>query len=189
MESEQRDLDSAVADLEDRVRALEEGQAAGAPGPPAAGTDGGRWWLLERLARNTGPGFSRDGVAGSLAYGGRVSAPGTGELVWQLEHAVPDVLDGDLGAASAVLGAMSHPVRLEILRGVMRGAHTLSELQALAGTGTSGQIHHHLRELRAAGLIVQEGRNHYAMPAERVVPCLVIIAAALGRASLAPPSR
>ena len=43
-------------------------------------------------------------------------------------------------------------------------------------------MHHHLRELRAAGLVVSQRRNHYAIPAERVVPLLVIVAAALGRA-------
>jgi hypothetical protein len=28
-------------------------------------------------------------------YDGRVRAPGAGEIVWQLEHAVPDVVDAD----------------------------------------------------------------------------------------------
>lgn len=180
MEREATDLSEAVADLQQRVGALEDGRTTAAPGPVGDLPDSDRWWLLERLARNTGPGFSRAGASGSVAYGGRVGAPGTGELVWQLEHAVPDVLDGDLGAASAVLGALGHPVRLEILRRLVLGARTLGELQELAGTGSSGQIHHHLRELRAAGLIVQPRRNHYAIPADRVVPVLVIVAAALG---------
>lgn len=188
MERDQRDLAHVVAELEQRVRALEDERATHTSGPAESVLDAARWWLLEHLAGNTGPGFTRDGVSGSVAYGGRVSAPGTGELVWQLEHGVPDVLDADLGAASAILGALSHPVRLEILRRLMLGAHTLGELQELAGTGTSGQIHHHLRELRAAGLIVQPRRSHYAIPAERVVPCLVIIAAALGRAGLVRPA-
>lgn len=184
-------LTEAVAALERRVRALEDARPPATPppeGPPAPGGKE-RWWLLERLARHTGPGFARDGVTGSVAYGGRLRAPGTGELVWQLEHAAPDVLDADLGAASVVLGALSHPVRLEILRRLVQGARTLGELQTLAGTGTSGQIHHHLRELRAAGLIVQPRRNHYAISAERAIPCLVILAAALDRAvPVGPPA-
>lgn len=139
-----------------------------------------RWWLLDKLARNTGAEFTRDGVEGSLAYGGRLRAPGAGEIVWQLEHGVPDVLDADLGAASTVLSALGHPLRLEILRRLLLGAHTLAELQEVSETGTSGQVHRHLRELRATGLVVSQRRNHYAVPPERVVPLLVIVAAALG---------
>lgn len=58
---------------------------------------------------------------------------------------------------------------------------TLADLQEIPGSGTSGQLHHHLRELRGAGLVVSRRRNDYAIPAERVVPVLVILAAALGR--------
>jgi len=153
-----------------------------APGPELASDP---FWLLDRLARNTGPGFTRDEVAGSVAYGGRVRAPGAGELVWQLEHPVPDITDADLEAAATVLGALGHSLRLEILRRLLLGARTLGELQEIPSTGTSGQVHHHLRELRAAGLVVSQRRNHYAIPAERVVPLLVMVAAALGQ-SLVP---
>jgi DNA-binding transcriptional ArsR family regulator len=110
-----------------------------------------------------------------------VRAPGAGDLVWQLEYAVPDIVEADLGAAAAVLAALGHPLRLEILRRLLLGARTLGELQEIEGTGTTGQVHHHLRELRAAGLVVSQRRNDYAIPAERVVPLLVMIASALGR--------
>lgn len=118
-----------------------------------------------------------------LRYGGRVTAPGTGtgSVVWQLEHPLPDVLDADLGVAADVLGALGHPLRLEILRRLLLGARTLADLQEIPGSGTSGQLHHHLRELRGTGLVVSRRRNDYAVPAERVVPVLVILAAALGR--------
>jgi DNA-binding transcriptional ArsR family regulator len=171
-----------LAEIQRRLGALERTMAGDAePRPPGPSLPGDRFWLLERLARNTGPAFSRGEVAGSLAYGGRVRAPGAGELVWQLEHPAPDVLDADLEAVAAVLGALGHPLRLEIVRRLLLGARTLAELQEIPGTGTSGQLQHHLRELRAAGLVTSERRNHYAVPADRVVPLLVMIAAALGR--------
>lgn len=176
------DMAAAIEHLKGRLDALEAAKGAGAPLPPGPEVSPDRFWLLDRLARNTGPAFSDGEVAGSVAYGGRVRAPGAGELVWQLEHAVPDLMEADLGAVSAVLGALGHPMRLEILRRLLLGARTLGELQEIPSTGTSGQVHHHLRELRAAGLVVSHRRNDYAIPAERVVPLLVIVTAALGRA-------
>lgn len=179
------ELAEVLERIELRLQALEAAAKPGAsPGPKLPAE---RWWLLERLARNTGPAFSSNGVEGSVAYGGRVRAPGAGELVWQLEHAVPDLIDADLEAASSVLGALGHPLRLEILRRLLLGASTLAELQEIPNTGTSGQVHHHLRELRATGLVASQRRNHYAIPADRVVPILIIVAAALGR-ELADPA-
>ncbi|MEJ7798499.1 MAG: helix-turn-helix domain-containing protein, partial [Solirubrobacteraceae bacterium] len=166
------DLAAAIEQMERRLTALEAASGADASRPPGPAVPADPFWLLDRLARNTGAGFSRGEVAGSVAYGGRVRAPGAGELVWQLEHAVPDILEADLGAASAVLGALGHPLRLEILRRLLLGARTLGELQDIASSGTSGQVHHHLRELRAAGLVVSQRRNDYAIPADRVVALL-----------------
>jgi DNA-binding transcriptional ArsR family regulator len=175
------ELAAAVEQIQARLAALESANAAaGAGRAPGPALPSEPFWLLDRLARNSGPAFERDGVEGSVAYGGRVRAPGAGELVWQLEHPVPDIVEADLGAAAAVLGALGHPLRLEILRRLLLGARTLGELQEIEGTGTTGQVHHHLRELRAAGLVVSQRRNDYAIPAERVVPLLVIVAAALG---------
>ena len=179
------ELAATIEQMQARLAVLEaagmsEGARAGAARPPGPAVPADPFWLLDRLARNTGEEFERGEVAGSVAYGGRVRAPGSGELVWQLEHSVPDILDADLEAVSDVLAALGHPLRLEILRRLLLGARTLGELQEIEGTGTTGQVHHHLRELRSAGLVVSQRRNDYAIPAERVVPLLVIVAAALG---------
>lgn len=176
-----------LAELEERLRVVE--QALGVTGagrraelPPAPA---GTWWVLERLAERTGPAFDRDGVAGSIVYAGRSTTPGTGATVWQLEHSVPDVLEQDWEASARVLSALGHPVRLEIVRRLLLGARALQDLQQIPGLGTSGQLHHHLRELRAAGLVVQPRRNAYAVPPAWVVPCLVLVAAA-GPAATGP---
>jgi len=176
-------LVDAVAALEARMEAVE---AALRDTPASSPHSGGRWWLLDKLAENTGPGFLRDDVSGSLAYGGRVSAPGVGTVVRQIEHPIPDVLEADLGVAANVLGALGHPLRLKILRRLLLGARTLSDLQEIPDSGTTGQLHHHLRELRGAGLVISRRRNDYAIPSERAVTVLVIVAASLGR-DLNPP--
>lgn len=48
--------------------------------------------------------------------------PGSGEVVWQLEHPVSDVVDADPVAAARVLAALGHPLRLEIVRRLWAGA-------------------------------------------------------------------
>lgn len=174
--------------VERRLARLEEAQAASmkpvpAATPVAAGsavglpaTKAGGWWLLEHLAARP---HEREGVGGTVAYGGTTSTPGVGEVAWQAEHYVADLLEIDVGPAAPVFAALGHPVRLEILRRLLLGARTLADLQQIPGTGTTGQIHHHLRELRSAGLVVA-ARNDFSVVAERVVPVLVALAAAAG---------
>jgi DNA-binding transcriptional ArsR family regulator len=151
-----------------------DGAAARAlPGPPEV------WWLLDHLTRTDPGGVDDGGVGGTIAYGGVARSPGGGDLVWQVEHPVAGVLDLDLGSTAAVLAAMGHPVRLQLLVRMLRGVSTLADLQQVEGARTPGQVHHHLRELRAAGL-VHAARNRFTAVPERVVPLLVAMAAAAG---------
>jgi len=167
-----------LAEVERRVAALENQSPRAAP-PPR-----GQWWLLDRLAGHTGEGWERDGVAGAIAFGGRVRTPGSGDVMWQVEQPAHAALDGNIEAATTVLAALGHPVRLTLLRALLRGATSLADLMELPDMGTTGQLTHHLRELRAAGLVVSARRNHYAVAPDRVVPVLITIAAALGSISL-----
>lgn len=143
----------------------------------------GQWWLLDHVSRRQGPEWDRDEVSGAIAFGGHVRSRGTGEISWQVEHPAHAMLDA-IGSASTVLAAMGHPVRLELLRALIRGASTLAELRELPDMGTTGRLTHHLGELRSAGLIVSARRNHYALASNRVVPVLVMVAAALGPTAL-----
>lgn len=178
-------LQQTVAALERRLAALEERVGTPPIGSTATSTDlppapAGTWWLLEELGGRSGPGFERDGVAGSVAYGGRTTTSGAGQVAWQMEHPLPDLLDADWTGAAGVLSALGHPLRLEIVRRLLQGARTMHDLQQIATLGTTGQLQHHLRELRTAGIVEQPRRNDYAVAVDRVVPCLVMIAAATG---------
>lgn len=164
------DVEGRLAALEERLAVLEGGPSRR---PPARR---GAWWLLDNL---TAVDAERDGVGGSVAYGGVTRTPGGGELVWQAEHAVADVLATDLAAAASVLAALGHPVRLELVSRILLGSHTLAQLQHVPGARTTGQVHHHLRELRSAGLVLA-ARNHFTVVPQRVVPALVAVAAAAG---------
>ncbi len=88
------------------------------------------------------------------------------------------LLEADWSLAADVLGALGHPVRLVVLRQVLRGVQTVAELGSTDGLRTSGQLYHHVRQLVAAGWLRSPGRGRYEVPAARVVPLLVILAAA-----------
>jgi hypothetical protein len=182
MDGELRDR---LAALEDRVSRLEQRDSLAVA--PDAGEDvsrGDGLWAIEVLRRRSGAPFDADGVAGSVLFAGsatlptEAAGPGSGTVVWQEEHPVPRLLGNGWTDAAGALAALGHPVRLELIRRLLSGAHTTHELAEIPDLGTSGQLYHHLRELQAAGLVVQRRRNDYAVPADRVIPCLVLVAAA-----------
>jgi len=74
-----------------------------------------------------------------------------------------------------VLGALGHPVRLELLRHILLGTHATADLAEMESLGTTGQLHHHLRQLVATGWVRQSGRGSYEIPASRVVPLLACL--------------
>ncbi len=183
---ERDDLGPRLEALERRVDRLEQagaatGQAGGFPDPAVD-----RFWALDVLRRRTGAPFEDGDVAGSVAFAGVANAPGVGAAIWQEEHPLPALLAGSWADAAGVLSALGHPVRLELIRRLLAGAHTTQELSEIPDLGTSGQLYHHLRELQAAGLVVQRRRNDYGVPTDRVVLCLVLVAAAKSCAHVGP---
>lgn len=71
------------------------------------------------------------------------------------------------GVVATRLAALGHPSRLELLMGVVRGASSTTELAAELGTGSTGQLYHHLNQLVAAGWLQPRSRGQYEIPADR----------------------
>lgn len=174
------DVESRVAALERAVAALQQDQARAGPsesteghGPSSGdgGTDAGdRFWMLEGLrARHP---------AGAVGFAGHVCVA-AGEAHWQWGRDPQDLLSQDWDDAATVLAALGHPVRLQLLRLVLTGTSTTSALTEAEGLGTTGQLHHHLRALVAAGWLASAGRGRYEVPAQRIVPLLVVLTATL----------
>lgn len=126
--------------------------------------------LQERLTRLEGHVFGQSAVSAN----GAASGP-DGDAIF----AVP--LDGSV----RVLAALASMPRLALYRAVLDQPATSSALMAAAGLNTTGQLYHHLRELIGAGLIVQEGRDRYALVPERLPATRAILSAALGVAQAA----
>jgi DNA-binding HxlR family transcriptional regulator len=181
-------IEQRVSEIERRLSTLEQRAAPEAP-PAAAGGAAGPLspWVANVLAERQGQPFSGDPASGSVLYAGAFESSATGPLRWQIERPVPGVLSFDWSAIAGVFDALGQPVRLLIVRELLRGARTTQDLQQLPGIGTTGQVYHHLRELQASGIVVNAGRNDYRIRPERVVACLVMVAAAAEFS--APPAR
>lgn len=161
---------SRLEDLERRVEALERDRAAEPGADPVVG-EAGDFWALEGLRERTPE------PAGRVLLSGIVTTPDGRHYEWQETRLVEDVLDGGWEDAAAALSALASPVRMQLLREVLRGRTSAAELVELDAFGTSGQVYHHLRQLTAAGWLRSVARGRYTVPPERVVPLLVAVAA------------
>ncbi len=126
--------------------------------------------LQERLGRLEGQVFGERAVTANDAKAGP-----DGNAIF----AVP--LEGSV----RVLAALASMPRLALYRAVLEHPATSGELMRAAGLNTTGQLYHHLRELIGAGLIMQEGRDRYAVVPERIPAARTILGAALGVAQAA----
>jgi DNA-binding transcriptional ArsR family regulator len=113
------------------------------------------------------------------------------EYSWQREHSLADLLPADWSPAAGILEALGSPQRLALLKALLAGRRTSSELlEALGGDQggtTSGQLYHHLRALQSARLIMQWRRGEYDLAPGAAVFVLTILAAALSVATDPPP--
>jgi hypothetical protein len=162
--------------LEDRVAALEQALQALTQLPAVPASDGSPTapglWLLHELSRRH--------PTDAVVFGGTATAP-EGPVAWQWGVPSDQVREQDWEPAAAVLDALSHPVRLRLLQRVLNGTATTAELAEDESLGTTGQLHHHLRALVAAGWLTSTGRGHWSIPGPRVIPLLVVIVAATTR--------
>jgi DNA-binding transcriptional ArsR family regulator len=176
VELEPQDLHTRLRRLEERVNGLEtQRRSHGGPTDQPAqcdqATDPDRFWALEGLK-------ARISAGSAVMFTGAVTLAGEAKCEWQQSVDVDSQLAMDWALASDVLAALGNPVRLAVLREVLGGIHTVADLGTVDGFGTSGQLYHHLRLLVAAGWLRSAGRGRYEVPAARVVPLLVVLAAA-----------
>ena len=123
---------------------------------------------------------ARLGKPGGVLLTGTTRLPRNVRATWQREASTAELLDADWTAAGDAIAALAHPVRLALLREVLRGARTVAALASLPNSGTTGQLYHHLRPLVAEGWLQSAGRGRYEVPEERIIPLLAIITAIRG---------
>lgn len=162
--TEQRD------DLERRVAALEEAVARLTPRsvPTTAPGVADDLWVLHGLRER--------GVEGAL-MAGSLTVADLGPVAWQYALTADTLLALDWAEFASTIDALSHPARLTIVQLVLSGVRSTAALLEQEKLGTTGQLHHHLRQLVAAGWLTQVKRGEYAVPAHRVVLLIMILAA------------
>lgn len=164
--SEASDFRAELAALSRRVDSLESARGA-APSSTL--------WALEELRRQRAEHPST--ADGAVLFSGSVTLPGGTPVEWQQGASSSELLAAEWGERSAAFAALGHPVRVELLRHVLNGVRGTAELAGLESLGTTGQLHHHLRQLLSAGWLRHSARGSYEVPASRVVPLLVCLAA------------
>lgn len=167
------DLPARVAALEERVAALE---SVATPTTPPLDTDADdRFWALTGLTARV----DRPASSGAVMMVGDVRTPAGDEARWQYALTTDDLLAADWSDLAPVLAALGHPVRLALLRAVLDGARTARELADAVDVGSTGQVYHHLRQLQAAGWLRAAAGGEHVVPAERLVPLLMTLLAAV----------
>ncbi|HIW90936.1 MAG TPA: winged helix-turn-helix domain-containing protein [Candidatus Corynebacterium avicola] len=170
MNDHQKDLRTAVEELAARVAALETAGPTAEDGQDASSPTVGKdiFWALNGLKE-------RSTEHGEVMIVGDFSIA-EGPVEWQESRDPTAMLETNWGDHAASFAALGNPVRLELLRHILNGTHRTADLAALDELGTTGQLHHHLRQLVATGWVRQSGRGTYEVPVTRIVPlmaCLV----------------
>lgn len=146
------DLVQRLAELEQRVAALEGDEREALPRPEDDG--------------------------GAVGYGGQV-AVGDGRVSWRIDVTPERALSLPDRPRIEVLAALAHPVRVEIVRTLLaRGGQPATALQKAARLGSTGQLYHHLKALTASGVVEQDKRGSYRLRQAATVPVLVLLTAA-----------
>lgn len=167
-------LQRHVQALDERVAALEAAPIRVAAQEASSPIDeGDTFWALTGLRSRLPEDPST--AAGEVMLVGSLTLPTGAEVSWQQGLGTQGLLETDWSDQSSVLGALGHPVRLELLRHILLGTHATADLVEMESLGTTGQLHHHLRQLVATGWVRQSGRGSYEIPASRVVPLLACL--------------
>lgn len=161
-------LESAVTQSSTETSALPE---------PAAHMSDELWALTGLRSRLTAHPSTADGA---VMLVGAVTLPTGAPVVWQQAAGSAGLFEVEWEDRASAFAALGHPVRLELLRRVLAGVHATADLATIETLGTTGQLHHHLRQLLSSGWLKQSGRGSYEVPAGRVVPLLACLVAVGG---------
>lgn len=133
--------------------------------------------LIDALSSRSGRRYERGDVVGAVAYAGYLRV-GERRYAWAQETGAPSLLEADRASLARWLGAIASPARLALLLALLGRDRTSTELVSALGDPSPGQVYHHLKELQAAGILVQVRRGVYRISPPVLIPLLIVLAAA-----------
>jgi DNA-binding transcriptional ArsR family regulator len=167
-ESRMARLEEMIREFGGRLTALE--QSGRQRLPPDAGTPGGP-------ALPASPSESSEQPA-EFAYSGRAWF-GQNLMQMKVRAGMAQVQTAEPDPVAQIFAALASPARITLLRALLDGPRTSQQLRGDLDDASVGQLYHHLRELLAAGLIVQPARSVYAITrGSEVAICIQVLAAA-----------
>ncbi|ANE05285.1 ArsR family transcriptional regulator [Corynebacterium crudilactis] len=172
LRQEIRDLAIRVASLESTTAKEQPDQADSESSIPQTNDD---FWALSGLRSRLGEHASTE--QGAVTLVGAVTLPTGAPVSWQQTAGTTGLFEIEWEERATAFAALGHPMRLELLRHILSGIHSTAELTSIESLGTTGQLHHHLRQLLSSGWLKQSGRGSYEVPPARVVPLLACIVA------------
>ena len=183
---------STVAALEIRVAMLERAAAAAAaaagasadasagegvpPGPRPTKTGRRRVdeYDVMRLVEARPSAVAAGAFAGALVSAG-VARFGERRYADMRFASVPEIMERDASRLALVLARVASGPRIVLLRRLLRGQATRTDLLEEMSWASAGQLYHHLNELQAAGIIGQPERGVFAIKPDRAIPILSLL--------------
>lgn len=168
-------IESRLVVVEKRLTELESAGQRGSETPALLTESGGieldteRFWIIH--------GIDARYPEGGVVFAGSVTTPTGERFLWQEGIDSSSAIDAEWAESAGTFSALGHPVRLQILQYVLLGVRTTRELNEIAEVNTTGQLHHHLKELLAARWLESPTRGRYQIPVDRVVALLVVLRA------------
>ncbi|MDF2670226.1 MAG: ArsR family transcriptional regulator [Paenibacillus sp.] len=119
-----------------------------------------------------------DGYMGFVYYSGQLVNEQVQSRWEPQERSLEQLLGMSSDKTAKILAALGHKQRLDILKEILKAPRTGLELVERLNMGTTGQLYHHLKALTGADLLAQEERGgKYIIPASRVLPLMLLLAA------------
>ncbi len=166
-------LEEQIAVLRTRLAALEERIAS----TPSVGAS-------EALFQARAPVLTGDQelspgtIQGTLNYAGSLQLA---ERPFRFQQRLPvqTIFQAPPELLATLFASLSSPHRVIIVRTLCERPCTAQQLQDILGMGSAGQLYHHLKELMAAGLIMQRERSSaYTIEPAKVIPiCAALMVA------------
>jgi DNA-binding transcriptional ArsR family regulator len=185
-------LERAVEQLTERAANLEQQYEASKTADASVPLSSQRpkeidFALLNRLFELDGVPYAEDGVKGAVVYATSYKDVNGRFMRWYAESPAPSLLSFDGDLLAQVLLALSHPVRIQLVRLLLREGETDSQtMQSALDSQSAGQLYYHLNSLLDIGLVVQLRRGAYKIELGRASQLLALLATAVDLAQNIP---